>query len=77
MRNHPLPSIPSPVLANVVGGCGHKCSMPQSQPAPQMAATPPAPMPDPGPRVRVTVATGQAGGAAIQQALGGGAAPAA
>jgi len=39
------------------------------------APPPPAPteMPDPGPRVRVTVATGQAGGQAIQQALGGGA----
>jgi hypothetical protein len=75
MRNHPLPSIPSPVLANVVGGC-HKHGCPQ--PA-QMAAPPPAAAaaPDPGPRVRVTVATGQAGGAAIQQALGGGAAPAA
>jgi hypothetical protein len=34
-----------------------------------------APEPDPGPRVRVTVATGQVGGQAIQQALGGGAAP--
>jgi len=73
MRNHRLPSIPSPVLANVVGGC-HKHSCPQ--PA-QMAAPAPAAAPDPGPRVRVTVATGQAGGAAIQQALGGGAAPAA
>ena len=73
MRNHPLPSIPSPVLANVVGGC-HKHGMPQ--PA-QMAAAAAAPAEDPGPRVRVSVATGQAGGAAIQQALGGGAAPAA
>jgi hypothetical protein len=53
------------VLANVVGGC-HKHGSPQ--PA-QMAA--PAPEADPGPRVRVTVATGQAGGQAIQQALGG------
>ena len=68
MRNHLLPSIPSPVLANVVGGC-HKHGSPQ--PA-QMAA--PAPeAADPGPRVRVTVATGQVGGQAIQQALGGGA----
>ena len=65
MRNHLLPSIPSPVLANVVGGC-HKHGSPQ--PA-QMAA--PAPEADPGPRVRVTVATGQVGGQAIQQALGG------
>ncbi|MEP6859246.1 MAG: hypothetical protein ABJE66_01410 [Deltaproteobacteria bacterium] len=65
MRNHLLPTIPSPVLANVVGGC-HKHGCPQ--PA-QMAA--PAPATDPGPRASVTVATGQAGGAAIQQALGG------
>jgi hypothetical protein len=45
-----------------------------------MAAPPPPPAAapvDPGPRVRVTVATGQVGGQAIQQALGGGAAPAA
>jgi len=69
MRNHHLPSIPCPVLANVVGGCHKSC------PQPMAAPPPPAPteMPDPGPRVRVTVATGQAGGQAIQQALGGGA----
>lgn len=66
MRNH-LPSISSLVLANVVGGC-HKHGSPQ--PA-QMAAPAPEAAPDPGPRVRVTVATGQVGGQAIQQALGG------
>ena len=73
MRNHQLPSIPSPVLANVVGGCHKSCPQPMAAPPPPPAAAPV----DPGPRVRVTVATGQVGGQAIQQALGGGAAPAA
>ena len=72
MRNHLLPSIPSPVLANVVGGC-HKHGSMQPQ---QMAQAAPPPATDPGPRASVMVATGQAGGQAIQQALGGGAAPA-
>jgi hypothetical protein len=61
MRNHPLaniPSIPAGSLTAVTGGC-HK------GPPPQL----PAPT---SPRVDVTVATGQAGGQAIQQALGGG-----
>jgi len=60
MRNHPLPSIPAPDLTAVTGG-SHKGRQPQQQ--------------DPGgPSVSVTVGTGQAGGAAIQQALSGGAA---
>jgi hypothetical protein len=71
MRNHPLPSIPSRTLATVVGGCHkHGCAQPS-----QMAQPAQAQAPDPGPRASITVATGQAGGQAIQQALGGGAAP--
>ena len=62
MRNHPLPTIPAPELTAVTGGC-HKGNQPQ-----QMAQAQP---PD-GPNVSVTVGTGQAGGAAIQQALSGG-----
>lgn len=59
MRNHPLPSIPAPSLTAVTGGC-HKGRQPQ-----QVAD-------EGGPNVEVTVGTGQAGGAAIQQALSGG-----
>jgi hypothetical protein len=62
MRNHPLPTIPAPSLTAVTGGC-HKGQQPQ-QAAQQDQG---------GPNVSVTVGTGQAGGAAIQQALAGGA----
>ena len=63
MRNHPLPTIPAPDLTAVTGG-SHKGRQPQ-----QMAQQDQG-----GPNVSVTVGTGQAGGAAIQQALSGGAA---
>jgi hypothetical protein len=66
MRNHPLPSIPSPELTAVTGGC-HKGQQPQQVAQGQDSG---------GPNVSVTVGTGQAGGAAIQQALAGGGASA-
>ena len=56
--------IPSLDLVNVTGGCGKKCC-PPPQPPPQEAAPPPPRRPS----VDVTVATGAAGGQAIQQAL--------
>ncbi|MFT3694893.1 MAG: hypothetical protein QM831_17215 [Kofleriaceae bacterium] len=60
MRNHPMPTIAKQALSEVTGGC-HKGPPPQAAQAPT----------DPGDRVQVTVATGQAGGQAIQQALAG------
>jgi hypothetical protein len=68
MRTHRLASIPTPILADVTGGCHKHCAPPQMQ---QQAAGAEA---APGnPRVQVQVATGQQGGQAIQQALSGGA----
>jgi hypothetical protein len=59
MRNHPLPTIPALALTTITGGC-HKGRQPQAAPPPS------------SPSVDVTVATGAAGGQAIQQALGAG-----
>jgi hypothetical protein len=50
-------------LADVTGGCGHKHACPPPQ---QAEAAPPQ-----RPNLDVTVATGAAGGQAIQQALQG------
>ena len=70
MRNtDPIASIDLADLATVTGGCKKKCaSSPPPQAQPQMA-----PQSDGG--VSVEVATGAQGGAAIQQAMQGGAAP--
>lgn len=65
MRTHRLASIPTPTLADVTGGCHHGAPPPAP---PQQEAAQPG-----NPRVQVQVATGQQGGAAIQQALSGGA----
>jgi hypothetical protein len=56
-----LPTIPTPALFHVTGGC-HKGQQPQQQ----------SPTDDGTPRVQVQVATGAQGGQAIQQALSGG-----
>jgi hypothetical protein len=66
MRNHPLPTIPAPDLTAVTGGSHKGCH-------PQQMAQQAAQQDQGGPNVSVTVGTGQAGGAAIQQALSGGA----
>jgi len=58
MRTTSMPTIQIHDLAGVTGGCGKKHAPPPPQPAGSS-----------GPSVDVTVATGAAGGQAIQQAL--------